>query len=134
MTYMTLLRRLLPTARLFLQCAMRTDWTHLIASSVAAESVAGRAVIDLLHHAGGDGQARGVGKACAQQWVHVILVLKVREGEHSVISRVSVGLCLTSSNVPACLQRTASSGQRISQKSCAKHAKHMITTRAGHIV
>ena len=87
-----------------MQHDFRLDWTHLIISHVAAEGVVGRTGIDSLNHVGGNGQASSVGKACAQQWVHVILLLKIREGEHSVIRQILILLWHTSSNVPATLQ------------------------------
>ena len=80
----------LPHVQICMQRGFRLDCIHLIISDVAAESVVGRAVIDSLHHIGGIAQASGVGKACAQQWVHVILLLKIREGEHSVIRKILI--------------------------------------------
>lgn len=84
---------------------MQLAGSHLITIAVTAETVGGRAVIDLLPHVGCDAQASGVGKACAQHWIHVINVLKISKRKHSVLWKVLVGLCLHSSNVSALLQK-----------------------------
>lgn len=89
------------------------DWPHLILSNVTTKGVLLCAVIDLLNGFRGDVQASGAGKACTQHCRHVIVVLKIRDGENSVVCQILIGLCLTSSNIPALLQSnmTADSAQ-----------------------